>query len=285
MKSGREPTNMNKRTVMAIARKDMKAILSDSRVWSGMLVLPVLFSVVIPAVALILLRTLPIDSPDLTQMVDKMMKGMSGVLSDRVAALDTMNAKLTYLFLNYLLAPFFLLIPVINAMMIATNSFVGEKERRTLETLLFAPVDIPSLFLGKVLASFIPSYGAALGGFAVCGVLANLIAAPVLPGWIFPGWTWIWLMLWLVPHITVTVILISAFVSARVKTFQQAQSISGMVVLPVVLMAVGQATGLVLMTPLLIAVSGTVLLALNALLLRRISRMNERHTLFENQVH
>lgn len=276
---------MNKRTVIAIARKDIRAIVSDSRVWSGMLVLPVLFSVVIPAAALILLRTMELDSPDLTELAERMTKGLAGELADRLNALDTINAKIAYLFLNYLLVPFFLLIPVINAMMIATNSFVGEKERRTLETLLFAPVDIPSLFLGKVAASFLPSYGAALAGFAACGALANLIAGPLLPGWVFPGWNWLWIMLWLVPQITLTVILLSAFVSARVRTFQQAQSIAGMAVLPVVLLAVGQATGLVLLTPAVLAAAGAALLALNVLLLFRFSKLNARHTLFENQVH
>jgi ABC-2 type transport system permease protein len=276
---------MNRRVVTAIARKDMRAIMSDSRVWLGMLLLPVLFGVILPAVVMILARTVDISSPDITDLVNRLTQASSGGMAVRLDSLETVNAKLVYLFLNYLLAPVFLLIPVINAMMIATNSFVGEKERRTLETLLFAPVDIPSLFAGKVLASFIPSYAAALGGFVSCGILAHLIAAPLIGGWVFPSWNWIWLVFWLAPQITFTVILVSAFVSARVRTFQQAQSIAGMVVLPVILAAVGQAAGLVILSPAALGAGGTALLGLNVLLLFRFSKMNQRHRLFENQVH
>lgn len=276
---------MNKRVIKAIAKKDMGAILADSRVWLGMLLLPVLFGIVLPAGVLIAARVVEVTSPDLLDLLDRFTEGSSGALVEKLSGMETVNAKLVYLFLNYLMAPFFLLIPVINAMLIATNSFVGEKERRTLETLLFAPVDVTSLFVGKVLASFIPSYAAALGGFVSCGILAQLIAAPLIDGWVFPSWNWIWLVFWLAPQITFTVILVSAFVSARVRTFQQAQSIAGMVVLPVILMAVGQAAGVVLLSPAVLAVAGSVLLAVNLLLLFRFAKLNRRHRLFENQVH
>lgn len=276
---------MNGRVIMAIAKKDMRAVTADSRVWLGMLLLPVLFGVILPAAVLIAARLADISSPDILKLIDRLTEGSSGALAERLGGLGTANAKLMYLFLNYLMAPLFLLIPVINAMMIATNSFVGEKERRTLETLLFAPVDIPSLFAGKVLASFLPSYAAALASFVSCGVLAQLIAAPVIEGWVFPSWNWIWLVFWLAPQITFTVILVSAFVSARVRTFQQAQSITGLVILPVILLAVGQTAGLVIVSPTFQAVGGAVLLVLNAGLLHRFAKLNQRHKLFENQVH
>lgn len=275
---------MNKHIVKAIAYKDMRAILADSRVWLGMLLLPVLFGMVFPAVVLILARTMEIDSPDLLQMIDKLTQA-AGPIFERLNTMDTTNHKLVYLFLNNLLVPIFLLIPVINATMIASNSFVGEKERHTLETLLYAPIDIPSLFAGKVLASFIPSYAAALASFLTCGILAHVIAGPMFDGWFFPSWNWVWLVFWVAPQITITVILISAFVSARVKTFQQAQSVSGMVVLPVILVSVGQAAGLVLLSPAMLAFGGTLLLVLNVWMLYRFAKMNERHRLFESQVH
>ena len=41
---------------------------------------------------------------------------------------------------------------------VAASSFVGEKERKTLESLLYTPIDIASLFWGKLLSAFIPAY-------------------------------------------------------------------------------------------------------------------------------
>ncbi|HIW21560.1 MAG TPA: ABC transporter permease subunit [Candidatus Dorea intestinavium] len=43
------------------------------------------------------------------------------------------------------------------ASIMAAGSFVGEKEKRTLETLLYSPLSITKIFQAKVLASFLLS--------------------------------------------------------------------------------------------------------------------------------
>ena len=46
------------------------------------------------------------------------------------------------------------MIPVMASSVMAASSFVGEKEKHTLETLLYSPLSIKQLFQSKILAGF-----------------------------------------------------------------------------------------------------------------------------------
>jgi len=273
---------MNRRRMWAIAKKDMRAVFRSGKVWIGLVLLPVLMGVVIPGAAVALLRFAELSGSDMQELLRLLDKVPA--LQDQ-AAYPTDNHKLVYLFVNYMLGPLFLLIPVVNAMMIAVNSFVGEKERRTLESLLLAPIEVADMFAGKLLASFIPAFAATLVSFVLCGIVIDSLAYGMFGGLIFPSWTWVVLLLWVAPAFTLLAILFSVFVSARSKGFQEAQQVAGIVVLPIVGLLVSQSTGLLILSvPVLLAV-GAVLLLADLALLRWVSRMNRRETLFERQVH
>jgi ABC-2 type transport system permease protein len=173
---------------------------------------------------------------------------------------------------------------VINSMMIALNSFVGEKERGTLESLLFAPITVKELFVGKVLSAFVPTMVLTIGSFILFGVITTVITYPMFDAFIFPNTNWLLLVFWLSPIITLFTILIEVLVSARSKSFQEAQQIGGLVILPIVGLFVGQATGMLLISPVILLIVGLVLLVINLLLLFLISKYNNRNTLFESQV-
>jgi ABC-2 type transport system permease protein len=69
--------------------------------------------------------------------------------------------------------PFFgLLYPSLLASMIAFDSFIGERTKRTIEPLLAAPISERDLFIGKMLAAFIP---AICVGYAVLGGLTGAL--------------------------------------------------------------------------------------------------------------
>ena len=46
---------------------------------------------------------------------------------------------------------FFLIVPIMASSVMAASSFVGEKEKHTLETLLYSPLSLRQLFQSKVL--------------------------------------------------------------------------------------------------------------------------------------
>lgn len=274
---------MRRNIVWAIARKDMQAVTRSAKIWLGLVLLPLVLGVLLPSGVVLALRLLDLgasgDVKELLKLVDRI-----PFLQDSVR-FPTDNHKLVYLFVNYMLGPFFLLIPVINAMAVAVNSFVGEKERRTLESMLLAPVETAELFAGKVLASFLPAYGVTLGGFVLCGAAVNGIAYGMFDRIIFPSANWLVMLLLVAPAFTVLAILVSVLVSARSEGFQEAQQVAGLVVLPIVAMIISQATGLMVLSANVLLIAGAVLIVLDLVLLRFIARMNDRQVLFERQVH
>ncbi|MNR40441.1 hypothetical protein D3C85_1587270 [compost metagenome] len=81
------------------------------------------------------------------------------------------------------------------------------------------------------------------------------------------------------------VILMSIFISARSKGFQEAQQLGGLVVLPIVGAAISQVTGVLLLSPQILLGAGLIRLLINIFLLRRLTKMFQPHVLFERQVH
>ena len=58
---------------------------------------------------------------------------------------------------GYMPALFMLVMPMMLSTIIGAAPFVGEKERQTLEALIFTPARNGEFFLGKVLAGVVPS--------------------------------------------------------------------------------------------------------------------------------
>ena len=76
------------------------------------------------------------------------------------------------------------------------------------------------------------------------------------------------MMLLLVPAVATFVTACVVWVSARVSSYQSANSIAGFAILPLILLVVGQATGVMLLGSTLFAVIGVVLVVLDVLMMR-----------------
>jgi ABC-2 type transport system permease protein len=277
---------MNRTAMWAIAQKDMGVIRSNKQILLPMIIVPIVIGVILPAVLLLVMKSVDVSGVKNLDAILKMVNKLpAGELRDLLLGMPSVNHQVVYLAVNYLFAPLFLLIPVMSSTIIAANSFVGEKERRTLESLLFAPIDVKSLFVGKVLSALIPTLMLTLGSFVLFGLIADGIGYSMFGRLIFPNWNWVVMMLWVVPSISLCTILLNVLISARVKGFQEAQQIGGLIVLPVIAMVVGQASGLMFLQVSLLLIIGAVLLVISLLLLQRIAKMNDRQVLFEKQVH
>ena len=100
-----------------------------------------------------------------------------GSLADPISSLPE-NEQLVILVLGYLVAPLFLIVPLMVSAVLAGDAFAGEKERKTLETLLHLPVRDRDLYIGKLLVGFVPSVAVSWIGFALFCVVANASAWP-----------------------------------------------------------------------------------------------------------
>ncbi|MGG3571630.1 ABC transporter permease subunit [Bacillus gobiensis] len=276
---------MDKKMVWIIAKKDIKSILAIKQIWLPMVILPAVFCVLMPSVVVYLLQTDKFSAVNGLGQMLKLIGQIPREAGETVRSLDNQKSQVIYLFVNYMLPSLFLLVPVITSMLIAANSFVGEKERRTLESLLFSPIAIKDLFIGKMLAAFLPAITLSLGGFLLSVIGINLLTYRQFNGTLFLTVNWLMFVLLIVPSITILTILFNILVSARVKGFQEAQQLGGIIVLPVIGLMLSQVSGLFFFSPIIILIIALLIIAGSAVLLWRIAKMNERHILFEKQVH
>ena len=275
---------MNWRAVRAIALKDVRATGANLQVMLPMLVVPLVLGILMPGGLVWALLRFGESSGELDELLRLLERVPVGGLGDALTTFPDPSAQAVFLFANYLLAPFFLLIPLMASSTISADSFAGEKERGTLESLLYSPVTTGELFLGKVLAAFLPAVGLAWGTFLLTAVTVNAVAWPWLGRVFFPTPNWLPLMLLVIPLLSLATVFLNVFVSARVGTFQAAYQLGGVLVLPVLALVVGNIAGLLLFSSAVIALVGSGLAVADALMLLALRRFMDRARLFESQV-
>lgn len=268
----------------AIIKKDLRDIIRSKNLFAVLIIIPVLFSSVIPAA--ILSAALFLDLEELAGSdAERMIASFMTQLNRESIAFETVEQQFVFLFLNYMLPSLFLLVPIITASVVAANSFVGEKERRTLESLLFSPVSVKTLFVSKIIGSFLPSLLVSFASFVLSGIIINSLGYQLYGQMIFPSANWLVLIFWLSPMVSLLTVLLNVLISSRVKTYQEAQNIGGVIVLPVVAMMAGQASGLFLVGSGVTFLIGLGLLLVNLLLISRMAKFSDRYMLFEKQIH
>jgi ABC-2 type transport system permease protein len=158
------------------------------------------------------------------------------------------------------------ILPALLPSIIASYSIVGEKVSRTLEPVLATPVTTFELLLGKILSALIPAVAITwfFGAIFAVGMLFVTISHSVLAAIISPAW--LVLILLCAPLLALVSISVTVAASSRANDPRSAQQISGLVILPVILVIVGQIGGLVALSPIfsLVAVAVLALLAILA---------------------
>ncbi len=245
--------------VAAVVRKDLLAVTRSKAVLLPMLVVPFLLLVVLPVVLGLAARSR--TSPDISSFLDQ----LPGDVADPVARLPRQE-QLLVLVNGYLLAPLFLIVPLMVSNVLAADAFAGEKERRTLEAMLHLPIHTADLFLAKLLSAFLPAVAVSWAGFACFAVVANGVAWPVVQRVFLPTRLWLVMILWVAPAVAAFGLGVMVRVSARSRTTQEANQLGGVIVLPLLFLAVGQSTGLLLVDlPVAIAIGAVIWLAAVAL--------------------
>ena len=216
--------------VLAVFAKEWRDLLSN-RLLLGAVALPALIFAAIPTgvVAFIQLNDL-----DPTQL---------GQIKQYLANFPDLAPKLAaegFIISNFM--AYFLLIPAMVPMAIATQSVIGEKVARSLEPQLATPLEVGELLAGKTLAAALPAVAATWGVFALYGLVNGAIADPILTRLIFSQ-VWLVAMATLVPLICLLSVLLGIVVSSRVGDPRTAQQIGGFVVIPIIAVAVAQFVG------------------------------------------
>jgi ABC-2 type transport system permease protein len=254
---------MNLRAMRAIVAKDLAVVRRSKAVMLPIIIVPLIMVLVLPLVASFApsFANVP-GASDLGALIEQMPESFQAQL----APYDE-EQRLVVVLLVYLFAPLFLVVPTMVASVIAADAFAGEKERKTLEALLHTPTSDTELVLAKLAVGFVPAVVVAWGAFVVYTVVANAAAWPTMGRIFFPTAMWWVLALLVAPGVAAFGLGATVLVSARVSTFQEAYQIGGLVVVPLVLLVVGQAAGVVFLSTALVAVIGVVFWALAAVLI------------------
>lgn len=234
---------MNWRAIWAIMRKDLRVVLQNKGVVLPIILVPVILFVVLPLLVLWLpmaTSSAGADNGDLQELLSMVSPGLRAQLE----GLDT-NAAGAVFFLVYMLAPLFLIVPLMVANVIAADSFVGEKERKTLEALLYTPTTDGELLTGKLLSAWLPALAVSLLGYALYSITANLAAVQLVGKPLFPNLIWTVMVVWVAPAAAAFGLTSMILVSTRAKTFQDAYQTGSLVVLPMVVLLLAQTTGVI----------------------------------------
>jgi len=234
-KSARNWTSIN-----IVMRKDFTAVRRSKSIVLPMIIVPVVLLIAMPIGLGLFARSAPT-----TQVSTALSSPMIHDLAGGIIGLPEREQVLV-LVLGYLLSPLLLVIPLMVSAVLAADAFAGEKERRTLDGLLYLPISDRDLFLAKVLGAFLPALAITWIGAIVYAVLCNAIGWPVLHRVFIPFSQWTLVMVWIAPAVALLALGLLVIVSSRARTTQEANQLGGAVILPLIFVAASQASILLL---------------------------------------
>lgn len=222
----------------AILANDLSEVFSSKAIYMPMIAVPTFFAIMLP------LLTFYISTYNISGLASKIVGSAAAI-----TGASTINgpAFMTY-FSVYVLGPIFMTMPIFTASVIAADSFAGEKERKTSEALLSTPITTPELLIGKMLASFIPAVVLTFAVFAIYGSITNYLALRAFGIAILPNLSWL-LMVLISPFLSLAAIGVVVLVSAHVQGIKEAQQISSLLILPILVLPFASIFGVVDLSP------------------------------------
>lgn len=228
--------------MIGIIKKNFRSITANRRLFVSLLVVPLCLIIVMPSIFMLTAHMAPIDS-DLQAMLE-LVPQSSWSASPEQTLMD--------LVFNYILPVFFLMIPIMASSIMAASSFVGEKEKHTLETLLYAPLTLNQIFRSKVMASFLLSMLVSLLSFVSMILVVETEAFFLMGALLIPKVNWLIILLLLSPGVSMIAVTLIVRVSAKAQSMEESQQSAVFLILPLVLLIAGQFSGVMLLSPLLL---------------------------------
>ena len=246
---------MNFKNSWRILKKDWQSSIRSKEILLPMALLPVVFTILTPILMLIGIIMAPGEVASEFGDIEE--------IARLLEIPDTYNEVLvaaTFMIKLFIL-PIFLFIPALIPSIIASDSFAGEKERKTMESLVLLPISKSELILGKVLTALLPSLAITFSCFGLLGLVVNLMLLPYLEGHllIFTDASFMLAIFVLAPLYSFLSNLLGIIISSRVKDLKSAQSISGSVVLPVLGLLFVQIFNPAFLSPLMIGILSLVM--------------------------
>lgn len=249
---------MNQRQ-LAIMKKDIRSITSNKQVFTVMLLVPLALTIILPSVLVVVIALIPDAASDFEKLLDML-----------PAAAQTGNQEMIMLglMLNKIMPAFFLMIPIMASSVMAASSFVGEKEKHTLETLLYSPLTLRQLFQAKILASFSVGMLVSFISFAAMVLVLEIELFFLTGAVLIPDFSWMVVLLLVAPSVSLIAISMTVRGSAKAQTVEEAQQCAVFLIFPIIALVVGQFTGIIFVSTWLLLGLGVVMALIAALLMK-----------------
>lgn len=257
--------------IWQIARKEWAEVFKNKVVFFAVVFMPLLFT----AIPLILLRTMGAD-PELSSSLE----GATDIPATFLAQCGQLSGAdcVQYFLLSQFLV-LFLVMPIIIPGTIASYSIVGEKATRTLEPLLATPISTMQLLVGKGMAAVAPALAATWGSFMVFLIGTRLMAtSPAVLGQLLSP-HWLFAILVLAPLLSLAGVSAAVMISSRVNDPRVAEQLSALVVLPLMVVFLGQSFGFIYINQQVVLWMALILVVLDVLLLTLATRLFQRETI------
>lgn len=244
---------------LAVMTKDIRSVTLNKQVFAVLLIVPLALTIVLPSIFVLVTAFAPDAASDFQKILD-MLPADNGARSQQ--------QRIFGLILNNIMPVFFLMIPIMASSVMAASSFVGEKEKHTLETLLYSPLSLKQMFQAKILAGFSVGMMVSYISFAAMMLVLELEVFLLTGEAILPSSSWLAIMLLIAPAISIIAIAVTVRSSAKAQTIEEAQQRAVFLVFPILALLIGQFTGILLISAGLLWGVGAVLAALDVLLMR-----------------
>jgi ABC-2 type transport system permease protein len=267
---------MNTRAMLAIVRKDLKVVSQNKNLLIPTLLMMLMIFVIAPWLA----RLVPLldkyydvlsINVNLQDLIDRFPAGLKHELAGY-----NLSQMIVIFYLVYCLASGFLMVPIFISAGIAADSFAGEKERKTLEALLYSPTTDRELFVAKLLSGWLTSIAFAWVGFLIYVFTVNAAGWSEIGQVFFPNAMWLLLAFWVAPAAPGVVLGLMVLLSTRAQGFQDAYQLGGLVILPVIFLIVGQISGFMFLSASFVFLMGLGIWLLDILLIWLASRSFHR---------
>jgi ABC-2 type transport system permease protein len=253
------------RAIRAIVWKDLTVVRRSPMVLLPMILVPILLQIVLP----IGIGLAALYAPEQFASDPQMEQLLVGVASQVTAGFGDIgvNGQMMILTLVYLFAPIYLIVPMMVSSVIAADSFVGERERKTLEALLYTPLSDNDLLLAKMLTAWLAALVVSTISFVLYAIAVNAVGFQVVGRLFFPNGLWLVLVFWVVPAVAGMGLAATVLISSRVNTFQEAYQAGAIIVIPIIGLVLAQLAGVIFLSLALAVGLGAVIWLLDAVLL------------------
>lgn len=259
--------------MFSIVKKDIRSVASDKQLFSTIWIVPLILTVVLPSIFVLILHYVPEEMAELEELIKLL------PLKEQV---EDMNYVLLNLIVNYMMPIFFMMVPIVSSSVMAAGSFVGEKEKHTLETLLYCPLSLKQIFRAKIFASFFLSMIVSVVSFICMSVVVECEIYGINGFFLVPDISWGVILFLISPSISLITITLIVRNSAKAKSVEAAQQSSVYLILPVIALLIGEFAGIILINVWILVILGVLLLVIAITLMNNVKKILNYERILEN---